>query len=177
VTLESAGKRKDHAFLIKNVDAKVDALSFKIRESKHDFAYKVFAPLASGLIKKAIGLAVEQAIKTGLGYVDEQLVEVRDRLDEAKDSDSESMDLSPLLHSTSKPSTLQTSKQMSMEEALGVASLSLFPFHALTFLPSSLQPPLEPRLSRTCSRRRRRPRRPTRPRSRRRRRSEDLSSL
>ncbi|KAL7411844.1 hypothetical protein BDY24DRAFT_395037 [Mrakia frigida] len=88
VTLESAGKRKDHAFLIKNVDAKVDAISFKIRESKHDFAYKVFAPLASGLIKKAIALAVEQAIKTGLGYVDEQLVEVRNRMDEAKDSDT-----------------------------------------------------------------------------------------
>lgn len=90
VELESAGARTDHAFLVRHVKATVDTLKFSIRESRHDFLYKVIAPLAQGLIKKTIGLAVEQAIKTGLEYVDEQLVEVRSRMDAAKDSDSES---------------------------------------------------------------------------------------
>ncbi|CED82968.1 Protein of unknown function DUF4449 [Phaffia rhodozyma] len=88
VELESAGSRTDHVFLIKHVNATVDTLKFSIRDSKHDLLYKIMAPLAQGLIKKTVGLAVEQAIKTGLEYVDEQLVEVRNRMDAAKDSDS-----------------------------------------------------------------------------------------
>ena len=89
VTLESAGKRKDHVFLIRDVDVKVDAIKFKIREAKHSFLYKVFTPLATGLIKKSITLGAQQAIKTLLGNVDAQLVEVRNRMDEAKESDTE----------------------------------------------------------------------------------------
>jgi hypothetical protein len=118
IELASAGKRTDHAFLIKRVYAdgaspplprprarphrrpssqrltsvppsrcSVDNMKFSIRESKHDFLYKVVTPLAQGLIKKAVAKAIEQAIKTGLEYVDEQLVGVKRAMDEAKESD------------------------------------------------------------------------------------------
>lgn len=63
-------------------------MKFHIRESKHDFLYKVVTPLAQGLIKKAVGKAIEQGIKTGLEYVDEQLVGVKNAMDRAKESDS-----------------------------------------------------------------------------------------
>lgn len=66
-------------------------MKFHIRESKHDFLYKVVAPLAQGLIRKAVGKAIEQAIKTGLEYVDEQLVGVKRAMNEAKESDGASI--------------------------------------------------------------------------------------
>jgi len=86
VELET-NNRKDSVFSIKKVYANVDTLKFAVRDSKHDFLYKVVAPLAQGLIKKAVGIAIEQALKTGLEYVDEQLAEVRNKMDEAKNDD------------------------------------------------------------------------------------------
>lgn len=82
-------------------------MKFHIRESKHDFLYKVVAPLAQGLIRKAVGKAIEQAIKTGLEYVDEQLVGVKRAMNEAKESDGASIPhcfpSEPLLTPSSNP--------------------------------------------------------------------------
>lgn len=81
-------------------------MKFHIRESKHDFLYKVVAPLAQGLIRKAVGKAIEQAIKTGLEYVDEQLVGVKRAMNEAKESDGASIPRFPsesLLNPSSDP--------------------------------------------------------------------------
>lgn len=82
-------------------------MKFHIRESKHDFLYKVVAPLAQGLIRKAVGKAIEQAIKTGLEYVDEQLVGVKRAMNEAKESDGASIShcfpSEPLLTPSSNP--------------------------------------------------------------------------
>ncbi|CAA7258482.1 unnamed protein product [Cyclocybe aegerita] len=57
---------------------------------KHDFLYKTLRPLATGLIKKQIQKAIKDALRTGLEYVDGQLVAVRDRMDTAKVTEGQS---------------------------------------------------------------------------------------
>ncbi|KAJ7583040.1 hypothetical protein C8J56DRAFT_865456 [Mycena floridula] len=71
-------------FEVKNINVKIDSLKFAIRDSKHDLFYKTFRPLATGLIKRQIAKAIKDGIATGLGYVDGQLIGVRDRIHEAK---------------------------------------------------------------------------------------------
>ena len=66
---------------------KVDTLKFSIRDSKHDTLYNTLRPLATGLVKRQIQKALGDALRTGLEYVDGQLVGVRDRMKEAKTSD------------------------------------------------------------------------------------------
>ncbi|KAI0043796.1 hypothetical protein FA95DRAFT_1498062 [Auriscalpium vulgare] len=90
VHMVSADKDRSSVFKVKNVNVKVDSLKFSIRDSKHDILYKTLKPLATGLIKRQIQKAVADAIKTGMEYVDGQLVAVRDRMDEAKKSDEAS---------------------------------------------------------------------------------------
>lgn len=75
---------------MKNVNVKVDSIKFSIRDSKHDLLYKTLKPLATGLIKKQIQKAAQDAITTAFEYLDGQLVTVRDRYDEAKRSDEAS---------------------------------------------------------------------------------------
>lgn len=90
VHLTSAEKDKSSVFHVKDVNVKIDTLKFSIRDAKHELLYKTIRPLATGLIKKQIQKAVQDAIRTGLEYVDGQLVGVRDRMAEAKDSDETS---------------------------------------------------------------------------------------
>lgn len=87
IHLVSAGKDKTSVFNVKNVNVKVDSLKFSIRDSKHDTLYNTLRPLATGLVKKQIQKALQDAITTGLEYIDGQLVGVRDRMSEAKESD------------------------------------------------------------------------------------------
>lgn len=87
IEIETVENRRDSAFRVKSVHTKIDELSFKIRESKHDLLYKFIKGIATGVIKKAIAAAVEKAIRTGLEFADEQLVEVRNTVNEAKQSD------------------------------------------------------------------------------------------
>lgn len=77
-------------FIVKDVDVKVDTLKFSIRDSKHDILYNAVRPLATGLVKKQLQKAIEGAVRTGLEYVDGQLVGVRDRMREAKASEDKS---------------------------------------------------------------------------------------
>ncbi|KAJ3757565.1 hypothetical protein EV360DRAFT_45784 [Lentinula raphanica] len=74
---------------IKNIAVKVDTLKFAIRDSKHDLLYKTLRPLATGLIKKQIQKAVADAMRTGLEWLGEELVAVRDRMNEAREGASE----------------------------------------------------------------------------------------
>lgn len=84
VKLVSSSKDHTSVFKVKSVHAKVASLKFSIRDSKHDLLYKTLKPLATGLVKKQIQKAIEDGVRTGLEYVDGQLVGVRDRMAEAK---------------------------------------------------------------------------------------------
>jgi len=86
VTVKLVSSSKDHTsvFKVRSVHAKVTSLKFSIRDSKHDFLYKTLKPLATGLVKRQIQKAIEDSVRTGLEYVDGQLVGVRDRMAEAK---------------------------------------------------------------------------------------------
>jgi len=84
VTLVSSSKDHTSVFKVKSVHAKVASLKFSIRDSKHDLLYKTLKPLATGLVKRQIRKAIEDGVRTGLEYVDGQLVGVRDRMAEAK---------------------------------------------------------------------------------------------
>lgn len=86
VHLVSAGKDRSSVFKVKDVHVKVGSLRFSIRDSKHDLLYKTMKPLATGLVKRQIKRAIAGAIKTGMEYIDGQLVSVRDRMEEAKAS-------------------------------------------------------------------------------------------
>jgi len=86
VTVKLVYSSRDHTsvFKVKSVHAKVASLKFSIRDSKHDLLYKTLKPLATGLVKKQIQKAIEDGVRTGLEYVDGQLVGVRDRMAEAR---------------------------------------------------------------------------------------------
>jgi hypothetical protein len=84
VKLVSSSKDHTSVFKVKSVNAKVASLKFSIRDSKHDLLYKTLKPIATGLVKKQIQKAIEDGVRTGLEYVDGQLVGVRDRMAEAK---------------------------------------------------------------------------------------------
>ncbi|KAG1723281.1 hypothetical protein EDB19DRAFT_1645363 [Suillus lakei] len=84
IHLASADKDRSSVFKIKNVHVKVDSLKFSIRDSKHDLFYKTVKPIATTVVKRHIQKAVGQAIRTGLEYLDGQLVTVRDRMEETK---------------------------------------------------------------------------------------------
>ncbi|PCH41878.1 hypothetical protein WOLCODRAFT_137602 [Wolfiporia cocos MD-104 SS10] len=107
----SAGKDSSSVFKVKNVHVKVGTLKFSIRDSKHDLLYKTLRPLATGLVKKQLQKAISDAVRTGLEYVDGQLVAVRDRMQEASDN--------PEL---SRTQALQDLFQRKKEEAQSVKS-------------------------------------------------------
>ncbi|KAI0336661.1 hypothetical protein GY45DRAFT_1376920 [Cubamyces sp. BRFM 1775] len=83
----SADKDRSSVFKVKNVHVKVATLKFSIRDSKHDMLYNTLRPLATGLVKRQLQKAIADAVTTGLEYVDGQLVGVRDRMNEAKDTE------------------------------------------------------------------------------------------
>lgn len=87
VHLVSAGRDRSSVFKVKDVHVKVGSLKFSIRDSKHDLLYNTLKPLATGLVKRQIKRAIAGAIRTGMEYVDGQLVSVRDRMEEAESSD------------------------------------------------------------------------------------------
>jgi hypothetical protein len=84
VHLAGAGRDSSSVFKVKDVTVKIDSLKFSVRDTKHDLLIKTFKPLFTGLVKKQISKAAQDAIRTGLEYVDGQLVAVRDRYAEAR---------------------------------------------------------------------------------------------
>ncbi|KAF5341441.1 hypothetical protein D9758_014751 [Tetrapyrgos nigripes] len=71
-------------FNIKSVTVKVDSLKFSIRDSKHDLLYKTLRPLATSLIKRQLQKAVGDGLRSALEWVGEEIVAVRERMNEAK---------------------------------------------------------------------------------------------
>jgi hypothetical protein len=84
IHLVSSDKDRSSVFKVKDVHVKVDSLKFSIRDAKHEFWYKTLKGIATSVVKKQIQKAVGQGIRTGLEYLDGQLVTVRDRMEEAK---------------------------------------------------------------------------------------------
>ncbi|KIY52213.1 hypothetical protein FISHEDRAFT_35804 [Fistulina hepatica ATCC 64428] len=74
-------------FKVQKVYVHVDSLKFSIRDAKHELLYKTLRPLATMLIKRQLQKVIRGAIETGLDYVDGQLVGVRNRLQEAKETE------------------------------------------------------------------------------------------
>lgn len=64
---------KGSLFRVKNVRAKVDALKFSIRDSRHDLLYKTLRPLATGLIKRQVAKAIEDGIRSSFEWADREL--------------------------------------------------------------------------------------------------------
>ncbi|KAL7283990.1 hypothetical protein ACG7TL_001263 [Trametes sanguinea] len=107
----SADKDRSSVFKVKNVHVKVGTLKFSIRDSKHDTLYNIIRPLATGLVKRQLQKAIADAVTTGLEYVDGQLVGVRDRMSEAKETDG-----------MSRTQVLQEMFQRNKEEAQSTKS-------------------------------------------------------
>ncbi|ORX38560.1 hypothetical protein BD324DRAFT_578011 [Kockovaella imperatae] len=87
IEVESVENRRDSVFKVNHVNVELDTLKFSIRDSKHDLLYKFIKGIATGVIKKAITVAVQSAIKSALEHADDQLVEVRNTMERAKRSD------------------------------------------------------------------------------------------
>jgi len=118
VNVRLVASSKDHTsvFKVKSVHAKVASLKFSIRDSKHDLLYKTIKPLATGLVKKQIQKAIEDGVRTGLEYVDGQLVGVRDRMAEAKSEEGKDGE------TKTKMQVLQEIFQKKKEEASSTSS-------------------------------------------------------
>ncbi|KAH9815942.1 hypothetical protein DFH28DRAFT_1125996 [Melampsora americana] len=71
---------KDRVFTVKDVKVKVDKLSFGIRDTKAQLF--VFHLEASQIAK-----AIEDGIRSGLGQLDAQFVDIKERLDDAEGDD------------------------------------------------------------------------------------------
>jgi hypothetical protein len=92
VTIHLVSTKRDQSsvFRVHDINVKVGTLKFAIRDSKHDFLYKTLRPLATALVKRHLQKVIKDALRTGLEYIDGQLVAVRDRMAEAKATDGES---------------------------------------------------------------------------------------
>lgn len=83
VILETDPPNSQALFVVHSVKAHVGTLKVAIRHSSHDMTYKLLLPLVTGLIKKNIAHSIENAVRTGLEYVQTQLHSVRQQVKEA----------------------------------------------------------------------------------------------
>jgi hypothetical protein len=92
VTIHLVSTKRDRSsvFRVHDINVKVSNMKFAIRDSKHDFLYKTLRPLATALIKRQLQKVIKNALRTGLEYLDGQLVAVRDRMEEANVKGGES---------------------------------------------------------------------------------------
>lgn len=86
----STKRDQSSVFRVQDIHVKVGTLKFAIRDSKHDFLYKTLRPLATALIKRQLQKVIKDTLRTGLEYIDGQLVGVRDRMADAKAKEGES---------------------------------------------------------------------------------------
>ncbi|KAL5482543.1 hypothetical protein ACEPAI_9137 [Sanghuangporus weigelae] len=83
-------RENGHLFTVRNVNVSVDTLKFAVRDSKHDFLYRIISKIGTGFIKRAVSKAISDAVRTGLESVDVKLVDMRSRMAEADESEDSS---------------------------------------------------------------------------------------
>lgn len=103
IRLQSAPRDSGSLFFVRSVHVKVDALKFSIRDSQHDVLYKFLRPIAVVIVKREVQRALTKSIKNAFETIDQLLVKVRDRMDEAKLREGETRagalkDVSEFLH-------------------------------------------------------------------------------
>ncbi|KAF8528371.1 hypothetical protein BU17DRAFT_73458 [Hysterangium stoloniferum] len=84
IHLLTAAKDSNSVFKVQDVHISIGSLKFGIRDSKHDALYTFMRPLATRIVKRQIQRALRNNARTVLELVDQQLVRVRDRMEEAK---------------------------------------------------------------------------------------------
>jgi len=87
IEIESVTGRRDKVFNVNHVKVDVDTLKFSIRDSKHDLLYKFVKATATNTIKKAIEAGIKAGIHSGLNNLHDQLLQVKNTVEDAKKSD------------------------------------------------------------------------------------------
>ncbi|OCB90174.1 hypothetical protein A7U60_g2636 [Sanghuangporus baumii] len=104
-------RENGHLFTVKNVKVSVDTLKFAVRDSKHDFLYRIVSKIGTGIIKRAVSKAISDAVRTGLESADIKLVDIRSRMADADESeDSSKMKVLKDLRSKRENGEKETSK-------------------------------------------------------------------
>ena len=153
----------DRIFDVKDVTVNIDALKFAIRESKHSFLISLFKPLAQGLIKKGVAKAIEGAIREGLYQLDAQLVDIQERIDDAKEEEGVSKFESVKNSLQAKKAEAAKAKD-EVDSKTGKQTRSVTPPHLIAdnLVPAVPQPTRSFRLRASASRSSSTGRRPTR---------------
>ncbi|KAF5332450.1 hypothetical protein D9611_005445 [Ephemerocybe angulata] len=81
ITLRKSHRDPASFFTVQDVKCKVQGLKFSVRDSKHDTLYKTLKPLMMGLVKKQIGKAVADGVRSALGWVDGRMAEVKRKVE------------------------------------------------------------------------------------------------
>ncbi|KAF6749272.1 hypothetical protein DFP72DRAFT_1142839 [Ephemerocybe angulata] len=81
ITLRKSRRDPASFFTVQDVKCKVQGLKFSVRDSKHDTLYKTLKPLMMGLVKKQIGKAVADGVRSALGWVDGRMAEVKRKVE------------------------------------------------------------------------------------------------
>lgn len=81
----SSSRDPGSLFDIDKTHVKIDgSLKVSIRDSKHDVLYKTLKPLMMGLVKRQVQKAVEGGLRSGFEWLSEELMAVKQRMDEAR---------------------------------------------------------------------------------------------
>ncbi|GAA6017008.1 hypothetical protein JCM10207_001455 [Rhodosporidiobolus poonsookiae] len=127
VHIESTG-RKNHAFKVIETKIKIDKLKFAVRDSKHSTLINFLRPLATGLIKSAISKALEAAIRAALEQADQQISDINERLEDAKEEEGTNKIDAIKAHFNEKKQQAEATKNKAQEKAPdGQFSLTLDP--------------------------------------------------
>ncbi|BGP18009.1 hypothetical protein JCM10213_005048 [Rhodosporidiobolus nylandii] len=116
VHIESTG-RKNHAFKVVETKIKIDKLKFAVRESKHSTLINFMRPLATGLIKSAISKALEAAIRAALEQADQQISDIKERIDDANEEEGTNKIDALKAHFNDKKQRAEATKNKAQDKA------------------------------------------------------------
>jgi len=89
LTVESVPNRRDKVIRVKDTEISIDTMRWSVKDAKHNMIYKIASSLFTPVLKKAIIAGLNVALRAAVEHLDDQLVEVRNRMEEAKRDDNE----------------------------------------------------------------------------------------